>query len=146
MSTAVADTEAPIRTEEYLSSCNNLTLVRTPVRKKQLGEGADFLTTDPDRIHFVNGRLIASDPELIEWLDNHESYGTLFHKVGFGADGNTADNSAQLIADVVKMAFEGRYQQIADVLIAERNTYSRPDVIAACETVLNEANAQGVQG
>jgi hypothetical protein len=139
MSTAT-DTaaEAPTLSQEYLSSCNNLRLRREPIRKKQLGEGTDFTTTDGDGVEFINGRLIASDPGLIEWLDNHPSNGTLFHKVGFGADGNTADNSAQLISEVVKLAFQGEYQRIADIMIAERNTYKRPDVIAACETVLNE--------
>jgi len=141
--TAVA--EPPVITQDYVSSCHNLLLVRTPVRKRQLGEGSDFITTDPDRIQFLEGRYQATTQEDIDFLDEHPSNGVLFHKVGFGADGRTSDNSAEIIASVVKLAFTAEYQKIADILVAERGTYSRPDVIAACETVLNEVGSAATE-
>lgn len=139
---ATAAPEAPqaTRTEEYISTCTELRLIMQPIRKKQIGEGTDFTFTGGARVEFRDGRFVTSDPAEIAWLDNHPSCGTLFHKVGYGADGNTADNSAQLIADVVDLAFAGEYQKIADILVAERGSYRRPDVLSACETVLNKVN------
>lgn len=140
---ATAAPEAPeaTRTEEYISTCNELRLIMAPIRKQQIGEGTDFTFTPGSRIEFRDGRYVTSDPAEIAWLDSHASYGTLFNKVGYGAEGKTADNSAQLIADVVDLAFSGEYQKIAEILVAERGSYRRPDVISACESVLNRVNA-----
>lgn len=139
--TAVAEPEKTVITQDYVSSCVGLRLVVDPVRRKPLGEGTDYIQTDGKTIVFREGRYTARTQEEIDWLDEHPSNGILFHKVGFGADGRTADNSAEVIQSVIKLAFEGEYQKIADVLIAERSSYSRPDVIAACETVLNEIDS-----
>lgn len=137
--------EAPFFiSQEYISSCLNLVLRRgtsyggTPIRKIQLGEGNDFTVSQGDGVKFVDGRYVARNQDEVDWLDSHESAGILFHKVGFGADGQTADNSAELISDVIALAFRGDYQKISDILIAERNGHRRPDVIAACERTLNE--------
>jgi hypothetical protein len=141
--TAVADPQADTQTlsQDYVSSCTELRLIRDPKRKKPIGEGTDFYITDGSRVEFRNGRYTSRDPDEIEWLDNHPNHGVLFHKVGFGEGGRTADDSAGVIQAVIKYAFEGEYKKIADVLIAERSSYSRPDVIAACETVLNEIDS-----
>lgn len=137
MSTALLD--APPTSQDYVSTCNDLRLVVDPIRKQRLGEGTDFINTPGKVIKFVDGRYTARDADEMEWLDNHESHGILFHRIGMGADGQTSDNSAEVTSHIVKLAFAGDYKQIADILIAERNSYSRPSIIAACETVLNEA-------
>lgn len=138
MSTATAE---PIVSQDYVSGTHNLRLVVEPIRKKPIGEGSDFYTTPGKVIVFREGRYSTTDQEEIDWLDSHPSHGVLFHKVGFGEGGRTEDDSAAVVAAVVKMAFSGDYQKIADILIAERASYRRPDVIAACETVLNEVNS-----
>lgn len=135
MSTATA--EPTVISQDYVSKCENLRLVKDPIRKRQLGEGTDFITTNGELVQFRDGRFTATTQELIDWLDEHPSNGIHFHKIGFGSDGRTADDSAGIIKSVIELAFTGDYQKIADILVAERSTYARPDVIAACETVLN---------
>lgn len=137
MSTAILD--APPASQDYVSTCSDLRLVVEPIRKQRLGEGTDFITTPGKLIKFVDGRYTAKTPEEMAFLDDHPSHGVNFHRIGMGADGQTADNSAEVTSRVVKLAFAGEYKQIADILIAERNTFARPGIIAACETVLNEA-------
>lgn len=127
-----------VGTREYISVTNNLKLVRDPIRKKQLGEGADFTVTQGEHVQFLDGRYSSTDPDEIAWLDEHPQNGILFHQVGLGAEGNAADDSAAVIRAVIGLAFKGNYAQVADVLVKERNTYRRPDVIAACESALNE--------
>jgi hypothetical protein len=137
--TPETDVDAPRVTQQYTSTCANLRLVKDQIRRKQIGEGKDFTYTDGSVVEFLNGNFETAEPKLVDWLDGHHGAGILFHKIGFGADGHTGDDSARLVSEIIGMAFSGDYQKIADVMLAERNSYSRPDVLAACERILTEA-------
>jgi hypothetical protein len=125
-------------TAEYVSATSNLKLVKSPIRKKPLGEGADFYMTEGESIQFLDGRFTTKDAALAEWLDAHSMNGVYFHKVGFGIDGQTADNSAELIRDIIALSFKGDFSAIADILVAERGGMRRPDIVSACESALHE--------
>lgn len=140
--TAEPTVEAPatefVAKQNYVSTAKELRLVVKPERRRQLGDTNDFVKIDGKVITFREGSYETDDPTEIEWLDNHPSNGTLFHKLGMGVDGNTSDNSANLIRDIVALAMRGDFQKIADILVAERASYKRPDVLTACETALHE--------
>jgi hypothetical protein len=94
-------------TAEYVSATSNLKLVKSPIRKKPLGEGADFYMTEGESIQFLDGRFTTKDPEASTGSTSTMN-GVYFHKVGFGIDGQTADNSAELIRDIIALSFTRR--------------------------------------
>lgn len=120
----------------FVSTCNELALVKEATRRRMVGDRGDYVTIPGSKITFVDGELVASDPELIEWLRSHEQYGALFHERGAEPDLPGGDVSAE-IELIIDLAFDNQYDKIADLLVRERSTLSRPAVIAACEKALN---------
>lgn len=125
----------------FVSPTNELRLVKKPTRRKPIGEGGDFINVPGESVTFREGQLVVSSPELLSWLRDHPEYGRLFHEQGAEPDRPREDTSA-VHSLIMELALEGKTNQIADILVAERSSYSRPDVIAACETALNKAGEQ----
>lgn len=125
----------------FVSPTNELRLVKTPTRRKPIGEGGDFINVPGESVTFREGQLVVSSPELLSWLRDHVEYGRLFHEQGAEPDRPREDTSA-IHGLIVELALDGKTDQIADILVAERSSYSRPDVIAACEKALNKAGEQ----
>lgn len=124
-------------TTTFLSPTNNLRLVEKAARRKPLGEHGDFENIPGVTHEFTEGRLVVSDPETIEWLRDHEALGQLFYEVGNEPD-RPGESTAKIHQAIIDHAFNGEFDKIADILVQERTTLSRPDVIAACEAALNK--------
>lgn len=125
----------------FVSPTNNLTLVREPARRKMVGDRGDYVNLPGHRVEFVDGELVSDDPGLIEWLRGHDQYGALFHERGNEPDLPGGDVTAD-VELVIDLAFDNKYEEIADLLVRERSTLSRPAVIAACEKALNRGGGE----
>lgn len=120
----------------FLSTCNELRLVKSPQRRKQIGDTGQSEVIGGEDVKFREGRFEARDAEIIAWLQAHDSNGIYFHEMGFGADGKVSDDTPQLMAEIVELAFDGNVDRLADILLAERQTMSRPTVMKACEAAI----------
>ena len=133
----VAEVETPV-TATFVSTDNELRLRRKPTRRKQIGETGDFEVIPGEGVQFRDGRLTSTDAAEIEWLRGHEQNGGFFHELGYGAEGRPADDETAVVKEIIRLAFAGQYDEIADLLLKERQTYSRPAVLASAETALEE--------
>ncbi|MGE5152010.1 MAG: hypothetical protein ACM3II_17985, partial [Rhodospirillaceae bacterium] len=125
----------------FISPCNNLRLVKTPARRRMVGEGGDFENVPGTDVQFAEGQLVVTDADIYAWLHDHPSNGQLFYELGAEPD-RPGENSADVHKKIMEAVYEGNYDVVADILVQERTTLSRPDVIAACEVALQKAGAQ----
>jgi len=136
--TATETTGAP--TVTFVSKTNNLRLVKKNARNQPIGESGDYRQIPGEDFQFYDGVLNVSDPDDLAWLRAHGELGKLFHERGAEADRPVEDSSA-LHKELVELAYDGKFAEIADILTAERSTYSRPDVLAACEAFLTSGGS-----
>ncbi len=127
----------------FVSTANELRLVKKPQRRRQVGETGDFEIVPGEDVKFLHGRFVTSDPQLVEWLEKHTSNGIYFHQMGFGAAGQVSDDTPQLVAEILELSLDGNVDRLADILLAERQTMSRPTVMKACEAAINKIDGGG---
>lgn len=133
-------TESTTTSKTFVSKTSNLRLVKKPARRKPIGEHGDFINVPGEDVVFREGRYATSDPGEINFLVDHPNNGRLFHEIGAAPD-RPGENTAELHAEIQNAIFDADYDKVADILVRERTTLSRPDVIAACETALLRAGA-----
>lgn len=140
MSTAIENpTETVVSLRDpitYLSTCNDLRLVRRQQYPRFGPNGESIGVSQGETIKFVAGRFQTTDRDLADWLETHPSNGSLFHEMGFGAEGRTSDDTPTIVEEIVHLGFAGNRASIQDILLAERQTLSRPVVMRACEAAL----------
>lgn len=125
-------------TTTFVSPTNNLRIVRANARRKPVGENGDFINIPGVYSQFIDGQLVVSDPEELEQLRKSDSFGKLFFEFG-NEPSRPGASTADLHRKIMNLTFAGDYAAIADILVGERTTLSRPDVIAACEAAISNA-------
>lgn len=123
----------------FHSPTDNLALVITPANRKMNDQGL-WDTIPGKKVQFRNGRFETADSAELGFLRNHPELGRLFHEHG-AERGRQSDSSSAMVAYIVELAIEGQADTIADILVAERNSFSRPEVLAACEKALERIGA-----
>jgi hypothetical protein len=125
----------------FVSPTNNLRIVFENARRKLVGENGDFVNLPGVYCQFVEGELVVSDPVELDKLRESDSYGKLFFELG-QEPGRPGASTAELHKEILDLVFAGRYDTIADILVKERTTLSRPDVISSCEAAIANAGLQ----
>lgn len=127
----------------FVSPTNDLRLVREPARRRMIGETGDYEMVPGASVQFRDGVLVTSDEAEVSWLRDHEQNGGIFHERG-NEPGRVGGDTADIHREIIKLAFAGSYDAIADILLKERSSLSRPDVLAACEQALDAGGAPEV--
>jgi hypothetical protein len=126
-------------TVTFHSPTDSLTLVRTPANRRMNDQG-QWDTIPGSRITFSSGRFETSDAGELSFLRGHDQLNRLFFEHGAEV-GRASDSAGAMVAYIVDLAIEGQAHTIADILVAERNAFSRPEVLAACEKALERIGA-----
>lgn len=124
----------------FHSEAGNYRVVMEPMRRHRVGESNEVEVVGGKDIQFYDGVYTTKDPEEIAFLREYESNGRFYWELGSSAD--TPGDARGLIREIVKKGYEGDFARVAEILVAERTAQSRPDVLAACEAVLEGADQQ----
>lgn len=128
----------------FLSTCNDLRIVRTQ-KYPTFGPHGERTGDSPgETLTFKHGRFVTSDPELVRFLQGHAGNGDTFHEMGMGANGQTNDDAPKIVGEIMELALKGEADRIADILLSERNSMSRPTVLAACESAITQIDGGDV--
>jgi hypothetical protein len=139
-SSTLAAPETPQEEVVFQSEASNYRIVMEPMRRKQIGEGSEVEVVGGRAIQFYDGVHKTTDPEEIAFLRESDSNGQYFWEIGTDADRPT--DASGLIKEIIHKGREGDYDRIAEILVAERSGTSRPDVLAACAAVLEDAKQE----
>lgn len=132
-------TDTQSTTVTFHSPTDNLRLVVKAATRKMNDQG-QWETVPGVAIEFRNGRFTTTDSEQVAFLRQHKEAGRLFHELGAERDA-VRDDEAAMVAHILDLALEGQGEAIADILVTERNSYSRPAVLGACEKALDRIGA-----
>lgn len=124
----------------FHSEASNYRKVVKPMRRKQVGESSEIEVVGGETIEFYDGVYSTSDPDEIAFLREDASNGVYFWEVNTEADRPT--DASGLIKEIIRKGREGDFDRVAAILVGERTALSRPDVLATCEAILEDAQQQ----
>lgn len=117
----------------FVSTSNNLALVRVPTRRTADLSTGVAVKADGEKIRFKDSRYTTSDPGEIEFLEEHKNKGYLFHELE-----QAPPDPAGTIDEIIEAAVDGDADKIASLLVTERHSHSRPEVLAAARKALEK--------
>lgn len=138
--TAPETTDQTVSPVTFHAEASNYRVVVEPQRNQRVGETNQTEVVGGKDIQFYDGVFVATTQEEIDFLRDYESNGTYYWEVGSPED--KPDDSAGLQRLIIEKALAGDQDAIADILVAERTSQSRPAVIAACEGALNSMGGE----
>lgn len=118
----------------FTSTADNYRVVKSPARRKPLGESGEYEVVKGKSFQFFDGELRVTDPDDIAWLREYPSYGMYYFEPEIAP---VPESSAGIQRVIMEKALAGDFDSIADILVAERTALSRPDVLASCEAAIN---------
>lgn len=102
---------------------------------RRMNDQGQWETVPGTAIQFSAGRYVTSNASELEFLRGHKELNRLYFEHG-AERGRATDSAGAVVAHVLELALEGQAETIADILLRERNSHSRPEVLAACEKAL----------
>lgn len=129
-------TETPTSTVIFMARRRALTLVRKPERTKYADGTGERIVVAGERHEFVNGRLEASDPDLVAWLRAHP----LLNNAESGFFELQVDIPAPVeeLRELAMAGAQGNAAAVHDILERERAGHQRDLVIDSCLAALEE--------
>ena len=132
-------TATETQTSIFQAKDPNYRLVRVPMRRRynERGEQENIpgLTYE-----FENGVLRTDDPDVIDWLRNHEQFNAKFWEMG-NEPGREKPSVEEQVLAITDAAGRGDAERIAEIYDAESANHRREVVLKAAESALTAISA-----
>lgn len=127
-------TEMATRPAVFMARRSALVLVQKSEHQKYADTTGQRYTVKGLRHNFKDGRLETSDPELIEWLRNHELFGN--SESGFFELEQKAPEPMQEMLAIAGAASRADVDALTEIVERERAGFGREMVLQAAEEAL----------
>lgn len=131
----------------FTSPTNNLRIVKIKTTRR-MSESGEWDERPGQTLTFSEGQFRCDkDSDEYRFLHEHPSNGSndgasrsLFYEIGDEPPSLAETN--ELLRKVLDLALDGELEALADLLVAERSSESRPEVIAAIEKAIEKSGGE----